>query len=71
MKFGVSFERGEDGYYIASVPELPGCPTQAKTLDQPTNRIREAVELCLETEGTKPEGKIEIVGVQFIEIPVK
>jgi predicted RNase H-like HicB family nuclease len=71
MKFSVLVERDEDGYYIASVPELPGCHTQAKTLDQLTGRIKEAIELYLETEGTKPDGKIEIVGVQFIEVPVK
>jgi len=39
MKFSVLVERDEDGYYIASVPELPGCHTQAKTLDQLTGRI--------------------------------
>jgi len=71
MKFSVLVERDEDGYYIASVPELPGCHTQAKTLDQLTGRIKEAIELYLETEGTKPDGQIEIVGVQFIEVPVK
>lgn len=71
MKFSVLVERDEDGYYIASVPELPGCHTQAKTLDQLTSRIKEAIELYLETEGTKSEGKVEIVGVQFIEVPVK
>jgi len=74
MKFSVLVERDEDGYYVASVPELPGCHTQAKTLDQLTSRIKEAIELYLETEeteGTKPEGKVEIIGVQFIEVPVK
>lgn len=45
MKFSVLVERDEDGYYIASVPELPGCHTQAKTLDQLTSRIKEAIEL--------------------------
>jgi len=50
---------------------LPGCHTQAKTLDELASRIKEAAELYLETEGIKAEGKIELVGVQFIEVPVK
>jgi predicted RNase H-like HicB family nuclease len=58
-------ERDEDGYYIASVPELPGCHTQARTLDELTGRVKEAIELYLEAEGTKAEGKIELIGIQF------
>jgi predicted RNase H-like HicB family nuclease len=71
VKFSVVVERDEDGYYIASVPELPGCHTQARTLDELTSRVKEAIELYLETEGTKTEGKIELIGVQFIEVPLK
>ncbi len=48
MKFGVIVEKDEDGYYVASVPELPGCHTQAKTLDEVMRRIKEAIEACLE-----------------------
>ena len=48
-KFTVVIERDEDGYYIGTVPSLPGCHTQAKTLDTLMKRVREAVELCLES----------------------
>ena len=71
MRFSVLVERDEDGYYIASVSELPGCHTQARTLDELTSRVKEAIELYLETEGLKTDGKIELVGVQFIEFPLK
>ncbi|MGQ9515518.1 MAG: type II toxin-antitoxin system HicB family antitoxin [Thermoproteota archaeon] len=71
MKFAVVVERDEDGYYIASVPELPGCHTQAKTLDELTNRIREAIELYLEAEGIQARESIELIGVQFVEVPAK
>lgn len=40
----------EDGFFVASVPELRGCHTQAKSLDVLMKRIREAIELCLEVE---------------------
>ncbi len=68
MKFGVVVEKDEDGYYVASVPELPGCHTQAKTLDEVMNRVKEAIQLWLETEGVKAEGRTELVGVQFVEV---
>jgi len=47
-QFGVVIERDEDGYYVASVPQLPGCHTPVRFLDEVGERIREAVELCLE-----------------------
>ncbi len=53
MKFGVVVEKDEDGYYVASVPELPGCRTQAKTLDQVMKRIKEAIEVYLKVDEKK------------------
>jgi predicted RNase H-like HicB family nuclease len=58
----VVIERDEDGYYVASVPELPACHTQAILLDEVMQRVREAIELCLEVEGP-PEQRLEIVGL--------
>ena len=57
-EFHVTIERGEDGYYVASVVELPGCHTQARSLKELDKRIREVIELYLESEGkelTVPE----------------
>ena len=48
--FNVYIEKDADGIFVASVPSLPGCHTQAKSLDQLMDRIREAIELCLEVE---------------------
>ncbi|MBU4225643.1 MAG: type II toxin-antitoxin system HicB family antitoxin [Chloroflexi bacterium] len=47
-EFSVIVERDSEGWYVASVPELSGCHTQAKSLDKLMERIREAIELCLE-----------------------
>ncbi|NQU82993.1 MAG: type II toxin-antitoxin system HicB family antitoxin [Parcubacteria group bacterium] len=47
-QFKIIIEQDEDGYFMASVPALPGCYTQAKTLSELTKRIREAIYLCLE-----------------------
>ena len=48
----VIVEKDADGVYVASVPELPGCHTQAETLDKLTKRVKEAIEAYLEAEGT-------------------
>jgi predicted RNase H-like HicB family nuclease len=66
-QFDVVIERDEEGYYVASVPQLPGCHTQARSLDEVTQRIREAIELCLEEEGV-PERSLEFVGIQRVTI---
>jgi predicted RNase H-like HicB family nuclease len=47
-EFNVIIERDSDGYFVASVPSLAGCYTQAKSLDELMERIQEAIELCLE-----------------------
>lgn len=67
-EFDVVIERDSDGYYVASVPALPGCHTQAKTLDKLMERIREAAELCLEVQGDDVE-QLEFVGLQKISVP--
>jgi predicted RNase H-like HicB family nuclease len=66
--FDVVIERDEDGFYVASVPQLPGCHTQANSLDALMDRVREAIELCLET-GADAKEDLEFVGVQRITIP--
>jgi len=64
-EFNVVIEKDEDGYFVASVPALRGCHTQAKSLDVLMKRIREAIELCLEVE--QPVSN-EFVGVQRVAI---
>jgi len=65
--FNVIIERDSDGYFVATVPELPGCHTQARSLDALMKRIREAIDLCLEAEGDSA-GSSEFVGVQRIMV---
>lgn len=50
LEFSVVIEKDEDGYYVASVPALRGCHTQAKSLDVLMKRVQEAIELSLEVE---------------------
>jgi predicted RNase H-like HicB family nuclease len=47
-KFTVLIEQDEEGYFVATVPALRGCHTQAKSLDTLMKRVREVIALCLQ-----------------------
>ena len=64
-EFSVVIEKDKDGYFVASVPALRGCHTQAKSLDVLMKRVKEAIELCLEVE--EPISN-EFVGVQRVAV---
>ena len=66
-QFDVIIERDEDGLYVGSVAQLPGCHTQGHSLDELMKRIKEAAELCLEVEGA-PAQSLEFIGIQRITI---
>lgn len=65
-KFTVVIERDEEGYYVATVPTLRGCHTQAKTLDTLMKRVREAIEVCLGDDDQNRS--LELVGIQQISL---
>lgn len=66
-QFDVVIERDEEGMYVASVPQLAGCHTQARSLDEVMERIREAIALCLEVQG-EPADTLEFVGIQRVTV---
>ena len=67
MDFNVIIEQDEDGVYIARVPEIRGCYTQGKTLQEVLERIKEAIEVCLESD--KEEiNLMKFVGIQRIQV---
>ena len=65
-EFYVVIEKDEDGFFVGEVPQLRGCYTQGKTLDELMVNIKEVIELCLEEEddGDLPE----FVGIHKIQI---
>jgi len=67
-EFTVVIEKDEDGYFVGSVPQLKGCHTQAKSLDELMERIREATLLCLETEVSVDENEPQFIGIQKIAV---
>ena len=67
-EYMILIEKDEDGYYVGSVPVLPGCHTQAKTMDQLLERMKEAIEVWLEDEGDGPDRRLELVGIQRLAL---
>jgi len=67
MNLTVLIEQGEDGAYIASVPTLKSCYTQADTLSELMEKINEVAMLCLELEDELPTVN-KFVGVQQMEV---
>ena len=65
--FNVVIERDSEGFFVATVPALPGCHTQAQSLDQLMERVREAIALYLEVEGDSA-GELDFVGVQRVAV---
>jgi predicted RNase H-like HicB family nuclease len=68
-EFNVVVERDSEGYYVASVPAIPGCHTQAKSLDELMSRIGEAIAVNIEVKGEDIES-LEFVGIQRVTVNV-
>ena len=48
--YTILIEKDEEGYYVGSIPALPGCHSQARSVDQLMERMEEAISLWLEVE---------------------
>jgi len=70
MDFNVVIEQDEDGVYVASVPEIEGCHTQGKNVPEVLERIKEAIELCLEAD-EEPIEPMKFIGIQKIQVSRK
>jgi predicted RNase H-like HicB family nuclease len=66
-QFDVVVEKDSEGFFVASVPALAGCHTQAGSLDELMERIKEAVELCLQVQEDDIE-ELDFVGVQRVTV---
>lgn len=65
--FTVFIEQDEDGWYVAKVPDIQGCYTQGKTVSEVLERIKEAIEVCLEGDNEEIT-PMKFVGVQQVEV---
>lgn len=65
-EYSMIIERDSEGWYVGSVPQLQGCHTQARTIEELTERMKEAIELYLE-EPHEAE-QTEFIGVHRLLI---
>lgn len=57
----VKYTRAEDGWWTATIPSVPGCLTQGRTLVQASERIRKALALAVDgAESAKLEADVEL-----------
>ncbi len=57
----------DTGYYVGYVPNFPGAHSQAETLDELYDNLKEVIELLI--EDGEPTLEAEFVGTQLITIP--
>jgi predicted RNase H-like HicB family nuclease len=67
LNFTVLIEQDEDGIYVAKVPDIIGCYTQGKTVEQAMERIKEAIQVCLEADDEEII-PLKFIGVQQLEV---
>lgn len=65
--FSVIIERDTEGFYVATVPGLRGCHTQARSLDELMGRVKEAIQVCLDAEGDEVT-PLDFIGIQKITL---
>ncbi|MCL1875055.1 MAG: type II toxin-antitoxin system HicB family antitoxin [Synergistaceae bacterium] len=68
QNFTVLIEQGEDGAYVATVPALKSCYTQADTVSELLEKVHEVIELCLEEN--EAQAYTKFIGVQQVEVTV-
>lgn len=66
-RYTVLIEKDEQGWLVSEVVELPGCHTQANTMDELLARTREAIQAYL-ASGELPAVVPRFVGMQHIEV---
>jgi len=66
-KFTILLEQDEDGIFLARVPDIEGCYTQGKTVQEAVDRIKEAIEVCLEGD-EQDFNPVKFIGIQQIQI---
>ncbi|GBC96537.1 hypothetical protein HRbin16_02343 [bacterium HR16] len=58
---------GEDGYWVAECPSLPGCISQGRNREEALENIREAISLYIEVLRERglpvPEDRVEVAMV--------
>ncbi|MCX6680711.1 MAG: type II toxin-antitoxin system HicB family antitoxin [Methanothrix sp.] len=63
MKFHITFERDEDGRYVAECTDLPGCLSEGDSPEEAMENISEAIIGCLKSRLKKTGEKLKIPSI--------
>lgn len=66
MRFLVTIEQDEGGYYVVDCPALPGCVSQGQTREEALANIQEAILASLETR--RAQGLPDHIEVREVEV---
>ena len=67
LDFVVLIEQDKEGWYVATVPSLQGCHTQGRTIPQLLERVKEAIQVCIEAEELDLP-LMKFIGLQTVEV---
>ncbi len=70
MKFAVTLERDEDGFFVVSCPALPGCHSQGRTREEAIANITEAIRGYVASMRKHGEPIPTITEVEEVEVAV-
>ena len=67
ITFLVQVEPGEDGYYLATCPSLPGCISQGESVEDAVENVKEAIQAY--TESMAREGSLDQASTRLVTVP--
>jgi predicted RNase H-like HicB family nuclease len=65
------YEHTEDGWWVVSVPEIPGAHSQGRTLEEAPETIKYATRLLLEVRREDAEREASAAGKKVIREPLE
>ncbi|MDI9633250.1 MAG: type II toxin-antitoxin system HicB family antitoxin [Methanolinea sp.] len=68
--YSVIIEPGEDGWFVVTVPALPGCITQGKTIEEAEKNAKEAIEAYIESLAKRRKAIPDQQGVAIRKVTV-
>ncbi|MBA2712852.1 MAG: type II toxin-antitoxin system HicB family antitoxin [Rubrobacteraceae bacterium] len=70
-KLTAIYEHTDDGWWVVSVPEIPGAHSQGRTSEEAREMIRDAVRLLLEVRREDAEREASEAGKEVIREPLE
>lgn len=71
-KFPVIIEKDENGFFVADCPDLQGCHSQGKTLEEAITNIRDAIKLNLKILKAEKQDipRLDPISITSLEVSI-